>query len=193
MPQICYFCGEGIIKKRGQDRDCLCFHSVDGDHDNWAPSNKVPAHQGCHNSYHKEGDKNPAKRPDVRRKLSNSLKGKNVGDKNPSKRPEVKKKISEALKGREFSDETRRRMSEAAKGRKPSDETKKKMSDAHKGKKISEEQKRKISDTLTGKPKPWLRGDKNPMKNPDVPKKVWKTRRERYGPSGCKPKDDENK
>ncbi len=55
MPQICYFCGEEIVKKYGAESDSLCFHSLDGDHDNWVPSNKVPAHCGCHITFHHKG------------------------------------------------------------------------------------------------------------------------------------------
>lgn len=40
------------------------------------------------------GDKSPTKRPEVRKKISESKKG----DKNPAKRPEVRKKISETMK-----------------------------------------------------------------------------------------------
>lgn len=49
------------------------------------------------------GDKNPAKRPDVRSKISNSKKGKprpdQLGDLNSAKRPEVREKIQLKLKG----------------------------------------------------------------------------------------------
>lgn len=44
------------------------------------------------------GENNPAKRPEVREKISKAKKGRKrpdmVGDKNPSKRPEVRKKLS---------------------------------------------------------------------------------------------------
>jgi group I intron endonuclease len=49
------------------------------------------------------GDKNPAKRPDVRKKISENRTGKTTGlfgDKNSAKRPEVRKKISEKLSGK---------------------------------------------------------------------------------------------
>lgn len=41
------------------------------------------------------GDRNPAKRPEVRKKISESKKG----DKNPMKRLDVRKKVSKSLKG----------------------------------------------------------------------------------------------
>lgn len=54
-PLICYFCGENILKLKGCDSDSLVFHSLDGNHDNWNPENKVPAHFACHESYHHKG------------------------------------------------------------------------------------------------------------------------------------------
>lgn len=49
-----------------------------------------------------KGDKNPAKRPDVRKKMAFSK----LGDKNPAKRPEIRKKISAFFKGKHTSPET---------------------------------------------------------------------------------------
>ena len=54
---LCYFCGEEITKFRGRDPDSLALHSLDGDHDNWAPENKIFCHYGCHNRYHATGGK----------------------------------------------------------------------------------------------------------------------------------------
>jgi len=53
MPQICHFCGKEITKKYyDKSSESLVFHSLDGNHDNWDPSNKVPAHHGCHVGWH---------------------------------------------------------------------------------------------------------------------------------------------
>ncbi len=51
-PLLCHFCGREITKLDGQDTDSLVVHSVDGNHDNWDHSNKTPAHQCCHVTYH---------------------------------------------------------------------------------------------------------------------------------------------
>lgn len=51
LPKLCYFCGEEIVK-RGRESDSLCVHSLDGNHDNWDPDNKVPTHKKCHTEYH---------------------------------------------------------------------------------------------------------------------------------------------
>ena len=82
---------------------------------------------------------------EVRKKISESLKGKTLSE-------EVRKKISESLKGKQFSEQTRRKLSDANKGKHHSDEARKKMSDAKKGKPspkkgipMSEEQKKKLS------------------------------------------------
>jgi len=58
------------------------------------------------------GDNNPAKRPDVRKKISESKKG----DKNSSKRPEVRKKIGDSARGRHTTTITRDRISKALMG-----------------------------------------------------------------------------
>ena len=48
----CYFCGESIIKTKGQDKDALNIHSLDGNHNNWNEDNKVPTHRSCHSYFH---------------------------------------------------------------------------------------------------------------------------------------------
>lgn len=69
-----------------------------------------------------KGDKNPSKKEEVKKKISESK----TGDKNPAKRPEVKEKISKTLKGRIpwnkgktniYSEETLKKMSESSKGK----------------------------------------------------------------------------
>lgn len=66
------------------------------------------------------------RRPETRKKRSDSLKGR-------KHKEESKKRMSEAQKGKVISDETRRKMSEAQKGKHPSKETLKKLSECHKG------------------------------------------------------------
>jgi len=51
LPQICYFCG-GEITKRGRDGGSLLIHSLDGNHNNWDPENKVSTHKKCHAEHH---------------------------------------------------------------------------------------------------------------------------------------------
>lgn len=51
-PILCYFCNLEITVLNGKAPDSLCFHSLDFNHDNWSPENKVPAHKKCHNSHH---------------------------------------------------------------------------------------------------------------------------------------------
>ena len=94
-----------------------------------------------------------------------------MSENNAAKRPEVRRKISEANKRRvrkPHSEETKRKMSEAHKGRPAwnkgksvSDETKRKMSEAHKGrpawnkgKSVSDETKRKMSESKKGEKNP---------------------------------------
>lgn len=64
-----------------------------------------------------KGDKNPMKRPEVRKKMGQKMKGKLVGNKNPAKKLEVRKKISERSKGHKVPIEVRKKISENLKGR----------------------------------------------------------------------------
>ena len=57
-PIFCYFCGKQILFYNEKESDCLCVHSLDGNHENWDSRNKVPAHIGCHVSFHRTGRSN---------------------------------------------------------------------------------------------------------------------------------------
>lgn len=81
---------------------------------------------------------------ETKRKMSESLKGKQLSE-------EHKRKLSESKKGRQFSEEHKRKISEANKGRQFSEETKRKLSEANKGRQLSEEHKRKISESCKGR------------------------------------------
>lgn len=88
---------------------------------------------------------------ETKKKISKSRKGKLVGDDNPSKRPEVRKKISQKLKGRKMNPLWRKRMSISRKkhsgpnkGKPMSKEVKQKLREVNLGKKLPEETKKKI-------------------------------------------------
>lgn len=196
---MCYFCGEEITKKYYDGTaESLTLHSLDGDHGNWEPTNKVPTHLRCHSRYHNTGkivseetrqklskphpwcvgDKNPSRRPDQRQRMR---------DNNPMKDPEVRAKHLESVRTPEYRAEKSERW----------------MGDNHPMK--DPEVAAKVAKALTGKPHPWCVGDKNPMKNPETikkairtrrkndpenmaPYKMWVTRRRLYPPNGMKPK-----
>ncbi len=61
-PLKCYFCGGLITLLTGRKDESLAIHSLDGNHDNWDPPNKTPAHRGCHSRWHSTGDRNPKRR-----------------------------------------------------------------------------------------------------------------------------------
>ncbi len=105
---MCFFCGEEITIIEPYKSKSLLFHSLDGNHNNWDPANKVSAHFGCHSNYHNMGDKNVMKRPEVKIKQLASVRTtkmrkhrseRMIGDKNPMKRSEVAKKVGDANRG----------------------------------------------------------------------------------------------
>jgi hypothetical protein len=71
--------------------------------------------QGCTTG--KLGDSNPAKRPEIREKIANTLRGHPGANKGKNLSKESRTKISESLKGKEQSPETRFKKSQALKGR----------------------------------------------------------------------------
>jgi len=111
------------------------------------------------------------KRSEVaKRKQAEAMKG----DRNPAKRPEVRKKISKAKTGSKLSKETKQKISKAMKGKSSwrkgktriySEETLRRMSEALKGRIFTQETRKKISESLRGEKNPmWgKRGRDNPM------------------------------
>ncbi len=95
------------------------------------------------------GEKNPAKRPEVRRLLSFQK----LGEKNPTKRIEVRLKISQTKKNKKIkiTPEHKRKLLEGYKKYTPTEEARKKMSLANKGKRRSSEVRKKISIASIGK------------------------------------------
>jgi len=166
LPQICYFC-KGDITTFGMKSESLCFHSLDGNHNNWDPENKIPAHKNCHLRYHNEGDKNASKRSEVREKMSGAW--------TPERKKAQGRRTTEMNKncvgkkhhffGKHLSEKHKRKISESNKGKPPSkgmtgkchsEEAKRKMSESHKGKPATRgfsgnrhttESKRKMSES----------------------------------------------
>lgn len=64
--------------------------------------------------------------------------------------------------GRVWSEESRKKLSESKKGKKQ----------PWAGKHLTEDGKRRIIESKKGKPAPWLIGEKNPMKNTEIAKKM---------------------
>lgn len=58
-PIRCYFCTKEVTKLKGNDGDSIVIHSLDENHENWDPMNKVPSHRVCHLSFHNTLDRNP--------------------------------------------------------------------------------------------------------------------------------------
>lgn len=69
---ICHFCGDLIIGSTGKGAKSLAIHSLDGNHKNWGPLNKVPAHNSCHSAFHQSGR---TLSEETRRKISEIKKG----------------------------------------------------------------------------------------------------------------------
>lgn len=163
---MCHFCGEEITKKSGKGSGSLTIHSLDGNHSNWDPSNKVPAHNGCHGPFHKKGDKNPMKDPRVKAKHLKSVRTPEyrarvgeqwAGNKNPMKDPDIAKKVWPT-----------RRERYGLTGLKPLTSEEK-----------EKDHQKRSEATTRGTQTRRERGTK-----PNDNKKAWVTRRKRYGPSG---------
>lgn len=87
------------------------------------------------------GEKNPAKRPEVREKLSQAI----MGEKNPMKRSEVREKFKgekHPMKRPELRERLRRITTESWKQQ----EYRKKLIEAHRRKRLTEEHRKKISE-----------------------------------------------
>lgn len=101
---ISKLCPEYNIAKGGSGGDTLSNHP---DYDNIILKMKArpTAEWTEERKLAQSGDKNPAKRPEVRKKISIAKKGKpridQLGDLNSAKRPDVRQKISDSLKGKE--------------------------------------------------------------------------------------------
>ena len=115
---------------------------------------------------HKKGYKRPPMTPEQRHKLSVSLKGRKVWNKGLRGVIKLSEKTKEKMRGR----------TPWNKGKKlppHTEEWKKKVSEIHKrnglkppnwkGKKRSQHHKEALSRSLTGKPRFYMRGDKNPL------------------------------
>ena len=61
-PMLCYFCGEPVTVLKGKKAESIAIHSLDGNHENWDPPNKVPAHRACHSKWHSTGYRNPKRK-----------------------------------------------------------------------------------------------------------------------------------
>ena len=139
----------------------------------------------------KGGDGGEIPCEEIRKKISDALKGKPAYNKGIPMSEETRKKIGEANKDKTMSKEARKKISESMSGEKHpmfgkhhSKESKKKISDAlkgkpapNKGKPMSEESKKKLSDSLKGKPapnkgKPMSEEQKKKLKNGKLSKIV---------------------
>ena len=87
---------------------------------------------------------------EIRRKLSESHKGKKYNRHSKQHSEEHRKKIAESLKGKQHSEEHRRKLSESLKGRTLSEDTRRKLSASHKGKVMSAEARIKMSESHKG-------------------------------------------
>jgi hypothetical protein len=135
------------------------------------------------------GEDNPAKRPEVRRKIGEAMSGEKNHNYGKTKSAETKRKMGEAHKGKIISAETRRKIGEAMKGVKKSAETKRKMGEAKEGEKnpnygktFSTETRRKMAEAGKRRPPPSAETRRkfsinNPMKRPEVVRKMVETKR----------------
>lgn len=91
-PLSCYFCGE-LVLLSGHNGDCRVIHSIDGNHENWDPENKVPVHNKCHTCYHWDA-LSQVKKDVLSRKLSETTR-KQWANMTPKDKIDHGRKISE--------------------------------------------------------------------------------------------------
>lgn len=133
--------------------------------------------------------------PVKRNQISENRKGKCLGDENPAKRPEVRDKISKAKTGFEHTEKSKQQMKDSQdnhfasdKGKKQAKRHSKRMSG--KNHPFYGKKRPKQSKIMSGKNNPMkrpevavkcgLKGDKNPAKRPDVRERISKTQTQRY-------------
>jgi hypothetical protein len=110
------------------------------------------------------GKNNPAKRPEIREKISkantgrvhteetrNNMSKAKKGKRGTPKSEETREKIRKALTGRTVSEDVRKKLSEINKGKKLSPEIKNKISQSNKGRIVTQETRDKISKSQKGK------------------------------------------
>lgn len=109
-------------------------------------------------NHHLRGDRNPAKRPEVRKKIGLGNKGKCAGDKNPAKRHDVRARIRKTRLeknpeewNRKISEGLRRYFSSGGKS-------------SNYGKRFTKEHRQKIGDAQRGEKGPNWKGGRKPVK-----------------------------
>lgn len=182
----CYFCNDPVVVLEGLKRESLVVHHLNGNRKDNRLENLVTSHRGCHVSYHMFGDKNPAKRPEVRKLLSKAKIGKYLG---VVRSDEVRKNISDGI-ARTWPDRKRKYGPSGGNDR-AADTRRKRDPDS-----VWATELWKRRRELYG-PSGFKEGC-GPTKRPEVRKKIgdsnrgnsdigfkgWKKRRELYGPSG---------
>lgn len=93
-------------------------------------------------------ENNGSRRPEVRKKMSESKRGENNNNYGKHHSEETRKKISEALKGKQAGENN------YWYGKHLPEEVKKKISESHKGKTLSEEHRKKLSEAFKGENHP---------------------------------------
>jgi len=126
-----------------------------------------------------ELDRRPSHTEEAKRKISEGKRGKErkdmLGDKNPAKRPKVRRKISKSLRKRYTNPKNRENMAKIIK----SPEIREKISDSLKGKLAGdknpakrEEVRKKIGNWRRERPQPERFKENHPAKRPEVRRKI---------------------
>jgi hypothetical protein len=128
----------------------------------------------------------------IKRKNREVRQGRNVGDNNPSKRPEVRQKISDAIKGRQRSESHNENVRIYREANPPTVEQRQRMGAPHKGIPLSQEQKDKIGKTHRelGTAPPSALGRKL---SDETKKKISDAKKGKSQPSKGKPRSEETK
>lgn len=178
---FCHFCAKPIIKLNGLESESLVLHSLDGNHDNWDPDNKVPAHRGCHVKYHMSGK---PKTLEHRQKLRDVVTGKRHTEETKKKmrrpRPHTRGK-NNPMYGNPRTEEWRKQHSDRMSGE----------GNPMYGKHHTEETKQKIRVARANQPPPMLgkhHTEETKEKLRKIAQEACQTRRERHDPTGRRPR-----
>jgi len=137
---------KSIIENMRKERPGIdiVLHHIDSNDQQYELWNTIPMYEDEHRKYHQ-------KSPEMRKKISDSMKGKPARNKGKKHTEEAKEKNRLSHLGKKHTEETKKKMSVTRKGLKQTDEWIQKRVSSRDYKLVSNETRKKISESLKGK------------------------------------------